>query len=336
VIKLFDEHIDEPLQETIDSCRKEFGEDEEEKPSRVRHELWLLLSLFFIAFVLNSLVDSHRMVLGFYTLPTLFSAYKFGRRHAVLTSFASVFMVVLVTHFNPMLFTHRMFPAAEEKWFDLTVWGGILVVTGYFMGTLCDSKEAHMRELRQSYHGILMILQHIAANDKYSQDHPYRVATCATKIAEKMELDAPRVEDVRAAALLHDIERLGISREILFKSVNLTEQEINDFRDQMAKGKVAAPPVGGSLRRVIPIVLAFQSSLDEKGHVTNVEKLPLEARIIAVADTYETLTSDPVCRVAPREAMESIQKRAGADFDEAIVDALVSAYQSGRAIPTYA
>lgn len=327
--------MDEPLQETIDSCREEF-EKQEQKPSAVRHELWLLLSLFFIAFVLNSLVDSHRMVLGFYTLPTLFSAYKFGRRHAVLTAFASVFMVVGVTVFNPTMFTHRLFPAADEKWFDLTVWGGILVVTGYFMGTLCDRKELHMRELNQSYHGILMILQHIAANDKYSQDHPYRVATCATKIAEKMELDAPRVEDVRAAALLHDIDKLGISREILFKSVNLTEQELNDFRDDMAKGKAAAPPVGGSLRRVIPILLAFQSALDEAGHVVSAEKLPLEARIIAVADTYETLTNDPISRVAPREAMESIQRRAGADFDEAIVDALVSAYQSGRAIPTYA
>jgi HD domain len=334
MIKLFDEHIDEPLQESIDLCREE--SEEREKPATVRHELWLLLSLFVIAFILNSLVDSNRMVLGFYTLPTLFSAYKYGRRHAVLTSFASVFIVVLVTHFNPTLFTHRMFPAAGEKWFDLTVWGGILVITGYFMGTLCDRKDSHLRELRESYHGILTILQHIAANDKHSQNHPYRVATCATKIAEKMELDAPRIEDIRAAALLHDIDKLGISREILYKSVNLTEQELNEFRDLMAKGKIAAPPIGGSLRRVIPIVLAFQSALDDKGQVASVDTLPLEARIIAVADTYETLTSDPACRVAPREAMESIQRRAGGDFDEAIVDALVSAYHSGRALPTYA
>ena len=333
MIRLFDEPIDEPLQETIDSCREEF--ESEYKPA-VRQELWLLLSLFFIAFILNSLVDSHRMVLGFYTLPTLFSAYKYGRRHAVLTAFASVFMVVLVTHFNPTLFAHKMFPASEEKWFDLTVWAGILVVTAYYMGTLCDRQDSHLRELRQSYHGILMILQHIASNDKYSQNHPYRVATCATKIAEKMELDAVRVEDVRAAALLHEVDKLGINREILFKSVNLTEQEIEQFREETARGKAAAPPIGGSLRRVIPIVLAFQGALDAEGHVTTVEHLPLEARIIAVADTYETLTSDPKCRIAPREAMESIQKRAGADFDEAIVDALVSAYQSGRAAPAYA
>ncbi|MBV9087880.1 MAG: MASE1 domain-containing protein, partial [Acidobacteriaceae bacterium] len=168
MIKLFDEPVDEPLQETIEACREEF--EQQEKPTPVRHELWLLLSLFFIAFVLNSLVASHQMVLGFYTLPTLFSAYKYGRRHAVLTAFASVFMVVLVTHFNPTLFAHKMLPAAGEKWFELTVWGGILVITAYFMGTLCDRKELHMHELRESYHGILMILQHIATNDKYSQN----------------------------------------------------------------------------------------------------------------------------------------------------------------------
>jgi len=69
-------------------------------------ELWIVLSLFAIAAVLNSLIDAHRMVLGFYTLPTLYSAYTYGRRHATLTAFASVFLVIGLTVFNPRLFSH--------------------------------------------------------------------------------------------------------------------------------------------------------------------------------------------------------------------------------------
>src|SRR5437870_1416596 len=52
----------------------------------VNRELWLLLSLFLLAALLNSMLDSHRMLLGLYTLPTLFSAYVYGRRHATLTA----------------------------------------------------------------------------------------------------------------------------------------------------------------------------------------------------------------------------------------------------------
>ena len=71
----------------------------------VNKELWVLLSLFAVAAVMNFLVASHRMVLGFYTLPTLISAYFYGRRHATLTAFASVFLVSLVVYFKPDLFS---------------------------------------------------------------------------------------------------------------------------------------------------------------------------------------------------------------------------------------
>ena len=68
----------------------------------VNRELWLLLSLFVLAALVNSLLDSHRMLLGLYTLPTLFSAYVYGRRHATLTAMGSALLVVLVAYFNPV------------------------------------------------------------------------------------------------------------------------------------------------------------------------------------------------------------------------------------------
>src|SRR5579872_6842291 len=72
----------------------------------VNRELWLILTLFVVSLVLNFLVTSHRMVLGFYFMPTLLSAYFFGRRHAVLTAFASIFMVYLIVRFNQEVFTN--------------------------------------------------------------------------------------------------------------------------------------------------------------------------------------------------------------------------------------
>ena len=75
---------------------------------RINPELWLLLFLVVIAAILNFLVASQRMALVFYFLPTLFSAYHFGRRHATLTAVASIVLVVLLAFLNPTVLTRHV------------------------------------------------------------------------------------------------------------------------------------------------------------------------------------------------------------------------------------
>ena len=74
---------------------------------QVNKELWILLSLFAIALLLNHVVASQQMVLGFYVLPTLGSAYLYGRRHATLTALASVLMVVLLIMYGDAFCAER-------------------------------------------------------------------------------------------------------------------------------------------------------------------------------------------------------------------------------------
>src|SRR5207245_8400442 len=125
---------------------------------KVHQELLLLLSLVVIAAILYFLVSSQRVLLCVFSLPTLYSAYHFGRRHATLTAVASIFMVVLLTHLNPILFSHRIAVPGESPWFDLTVWGGILVVAGYAMVTLTERVQKSLNEVKDSYVVILVIL----------------------------------------------------------------------------------------------------------------------------------------------------------------------------------
>jgi putative nucleotidyltransferase with HDIG domain len=232
----------------------------------VNRELWLLLSLFALAFLLNSLLDSHRMLLGLYTLPTLFSAYVYGRRHATLTALSSVLIVVLLTYFNPTLLGRRadVLPFSE-KWFEITVWGGILLINAYAMGTLYEHKERHFRELRNTYHGILLILSQFISKDKYTQNHSYRVSVYGIKIAAQMGLSADRIEDVRAAALLHDLGKLDVSRDILYKAARLTGAEYNQMQKHVDLGVQMLQPVGGPLARVIPIILSHHDKFDGTG-----------------------------------------------------------------------
>ena len=299
----------------------------------VNKELWVVLSLFSIGLLLNYAIASQRMILAFYALPTIISAYFYGRRHATLTALASVLMVVLLMLFTGPTSKMPISMASLDRWVDVTVWGGTLIITGYLMGTLYEHKTEQLRELRETYHGVLMILRHFISKDSYTENHCHRVSVYAVRIAGAMGLDQERIEDIRAAALLHDIGKLDISRELLYKAARLTREEYEEIQKHVAKGIAMLEPVGGSLRRVIPIILAHHDRFDGNGyHTTRGEEIPLESRIIAVADVYDSLTSDRPYRKAmsPFEARDIIVKGSEAEFDPQVVGAFQAAFRRGE------
>ncbi len=298
--------------------------------TNVNKELWLLLSMIALAAILNSLVASQKMLLGLYTIPTLFSGFYYGKRHATLTAFASIFLVGLVLHFKP----REMGGAAtlQEMAFDLASWGGTLVLTGYIMGHLSERNQRHLDELRETYNGVLTILRSIIAKDSFTENHSYRVSVYATNIAATMGLDDYQVEDIRAAAMLHDIGKMDISREILYKAAKLTADEYEEMKTHVSRGVGMLKPVGGSLKRILPIILAHHDRYDGTGYnPTEGDQIPLESRILAVADTYDAITADRPYRKgsSPIEAKDIIENKSGKDFDPKVVQAFTSAFRRG-------
>jgi putative nucleotidyltransferase with HDIG domain len=293
-------------------------------------ELWLLLSMFAIAAVLNFVLASHHVLLGFYGLPVLFSAYFYGRRHAVLTAVACVLIVFLVLRFNPY-FAQEGANTIQE-WLDFMIWAGILILTAYGMGTLHEHKSKQLAELRETYDGVLNILCHFVSKDSYTQNHSYRVSIYATQIARDMGAASELVEDVRIASLLHDIGKLEVSRRVLYKSSKLDDAEREEMSHHVDRGGELIDMAKGSMRRVVPIILAHHDRFDGTGDLQPSGKtMPLGARIIAVADVYDALTSDrPYRKAMPTfEARDYIVNKAGADFDPAVVDAFARAFNQG-------
>lgn len=298
---------------------------------KVNKELWLLLSIFFVAWVVNHLVSSQHLILSFYTLPTIFSAYYLGRRHATMTAVFTSLVMILVVYTKPDI-AMATTSTRWDKWFDLATWSGFLVVTAYAMGTLYETQKTYIHELRETYHGILLILQQFISKDKYTQNHSYRVSVYAAKIAVRMGLNSERIEDVRAASLLHDVGKLDVSRELLYKAARLTETEFEEMKTHVDRGIEFLSPVGGSLQRILPIILAHHDKYDGSGyHPTEGEAIPLEARIITVADVYDSLTSDRPYRraISPMDARGHILKDAGKAFDPAVVQAFEAAFAAG-------
>ncbi|MDZ7860500.1 MAG: HD domain-containing protein [Candidatus Krumholzibacteriota bacterium] len=302
--------------------------------AKVNKELWIILSLIFLAGLMNYAVTSNRIVLSFYFLPTLFAAYVYGRRHSVLTAFASTLVIFLLSYLKPDLFSRNFSSQLPGgHWYDLSLWAALLIVTSYAMGTLYERHERRLRELNQAYHGIMHILRQFISKDKYTENHCYRVSVYAAKIAAQMGLPREKIEDVRAASLLHDLGKLEVSRSILYKASRLTQEEQREVKSHADRGAAILNTVEGPLSRIIPIILAHHDKFDGSGyHETHGKDIPLEARIIAVADVYDALTSDRPYRKAmsPFDAKENIARAKGTEFDPDVVEAFLSIFSMGE------
>ena len=283
---------------------------------KINPELWLLLFLVVIAALLNFVVASQRMALVFYFLPTLYSAYHFGRRHATLTAVASIILVVLLVFLNPGMFTRRV-EVQFGLWFDLTVWGGILMVAGYATGTLYEHNQKSLREMEEGYDGMLVILQNFLANQKYSDTHGYRISMCADKIAEAVGLDGQSVEDIRTAALLFNLKDMGITNEVLIKAAQVSEEELRKGKGSQSRFTSMAAAMGGSLRRAIPIFLS-ERQLRQSG--AKPEDASLEVQILVLAEEYDALTTGlRGTKLSPSQAGQEVIKRATNHYDSMVV-----------------
>ncbi len=294
-------------------------------------ELWIILSMLIIILAMNYLLSGHRMLLGLYTIPTLISAYAYGRRHATLTAFASVFVVGLYTYLKPTLFTDISTSnlLIDGRWYEVVAWGGILIITAYTMGTLYEKNIRQVNELKSTYQGLIVILRHFISKDQYTENHCYRVSIYAAKIAAYMHFSPEQIEDVRSAALLHDLGKLEISRKLLHKAANLTDDEYKSMKRHVEKGAQMLRPVDGPLNRIIPIILAHHEHYDGSGYYASQgEEIPIEGRVLAVADVYDSLISDRPYRKAmsPFEVKEIIEKGSGTDFDPGVVKAFLEAF----------
>jgi len=290
---------------------------------KINPELWLLLFLVVIAAILNFLVASQRMALVFYFLPTLFSAYHFGRRHATLTALASIVLVVLLIYINPGMFNRRADLPFDPRYFDLAVWGGVLMIAGYATGTLYEHNQKSLREMEEGYEGMLAILQSFLASQKYSATHAYRIALCATKIAETAGLDSNSVDDIRTAALLFNLKELGITNEVLCKAAQVSVEDLKGTKAGRQGGSKSGLSAN-SIRRSIPIFLTERQLRQTGGKL---DEAPLEVQILSLADEYEALISgERGTKMSPAQAGQEVVRRSTGRYDSLVLDGFAKAF----------
>lgn len=289
-------------------------------------ELVNILLLISIACFIYFFIINQRAFLNVFYLPVLIGAYFFGKKYAVISSVFSVFIIFFIAYFSPLSFAPQEAGKAEFfKWLDLLTWGIILIVTGYCMGILYDKKEKSKKELQRTYSGIIEMLSLVIASaDNYTQSHSHRVSVIAEMIAKQMKLDPIEVENIRVAALLHDLGKVGVSESILQKVTSLTEQEKIVVKKHTWMAVNLLEPLGETVTDILPMILHHHEKYNGSGYnKAEKESIPRGAKIIAVADVYDALTTDRPYRKAfsPLQAKQEIMSNSGIDFDPKVVEA---------------
>jgi len=289
----------------------------------------LVMTIALIIVLVNFFVIQKLAFLNFYYLPVLVGGYVMGRKMAMLASLFCTALIAFSAINNPQIFSVEKGTLLLAT--DLMVWSGFLILTAYMVGTLYEQKEKKISELRNAYIGVLEILaKYLESYDRDTRCHSLRVADYASSIAVAMDLPQAEAENIKVAALLHDIGKIDISSDLIKKAASLSTEEKEIIASHPHKGVELLSAVGGVLKDAMPIVEAHHSFFVECKSLEDrkAKNIPLGARILSVADSFDAMVTDrPYRKGMPLwEAMEELEKCSGTQFDPQVVDAFKRVY----------
>jgi len=204
-----------------------------------------------------------------------------------------------------------------------------------FSDSLPDSEVAHLASAEglhavpQSLLDTVTSLAYaIDAKDQYTQGHSQKVSAYAALLAEALGMAETEVEELRLAAVLHDVGKVGIPENILNKSGPLNPDEWETMKSHVTFGGKLLEPLG-PLARVRDMVLHHHEFFDGSGYPEMLagSSIPIGARIITIADSYDTITSDRSYKKGRTadEALAEVERCANTQFDPELVAAFVRA-----------
>jgi HD-GYP domain-containing protein (c-di-GMP phosphodiesterase class II) len=176
----------------------------------------------------------------------------------------------------------------------------------------------------------------IDGKDPYTRGHSERVARFSIAIAQGLDLDDEEIEKIRISALLHDVGKIGIDDNILKKPAALTDEEFTIMKEHPKKGYKIMSQIP-AMREFLPGMYMHHEMVNGEGYPQGLkgDEIPLMARIVSVADTFDAMTTDRPYQRAMNfdDAVARIKSFVGTRYDERVVASLVAACESGQIRP---
>mgnify|MGYP001433758781 CR=1 FL=1 len=206
---------------------------------------------------------------------------------------------------------------------------------------MTDRLEEHIAKLakaatenRELFVGTVKALAAaIDGKDKYTRGHSERVARISVGIGKELGLDAEELETLRISALLHDVGKIAIDDNILKKPAALTDEEFEVMKTHPQKGFKIMSQIP-AMKDFLPGMYMHHEMVNGKGYPQGLrdEEIPLQAKIVSVADTFDAMTIDRPYQkgMLLPEALERIKSFVGTRYDAKVVDALIRGCEAGE------
>jgi HD-GYP domain-containing protein (c-di-GMP phosphodiesterase class II) len=216
-----------------------------------------------------------------------------------------------------------------------TVEANLLASVGAMLGIHSANRDLYREQSEQLASVVRVLTSAIEAKDQYTCGHSDRVARIATRIAQQLGCDKEFLHTIYMSGLLHDVGKIGIDDAVLNKPGALTPEEFEHIKQHPAFGYKILAGIK-QFAPVLPAVLHHHEQWDGKGYPCNLagEQIPYIARIVAVADAYDAMTSNRSYRpgMADEKVYGIFQKGSGNQWDPAIIDAFFACAADIRAI----
>ena len=200
-----------------------------------------------------------------------------------------------------------------------------------------DRQERYAKalELQRAYRGTVMLLSDVVGfDDDYTGEHSRSVVELVVAIADELGVDDADRQELEFAAMLHDVGKIAIPKEILNKPAKLTAEEFALMKTHTIEAQLMLDRVGGLLGRVGEIVRSCHERWDGGGYPDGLagEQIPIAARIVFCCDAYHAMTSDRPYRKAmsSRDAYAELVTNAGTQFDPTVVAAFAEVLEQAK------
>ncbi len=208
----------------------------------------------------------------------------------------------------------------------------------FYQATLERQVQAQAQRIQQLFlQGVQMLARALEAKDAYTRGHSIRVSQYAVGTARRLGIDGQGLDGIRLGGELHDIGKIGTREAVLHKPGTLTDDEFRQITEHPVLGERMLSPLAGEQPDVLRIVRSHHERLDGRGFPDGLrgERIPIEARIVAVADSFDAMTTRRPYRESrpPAEAMVELRRVAGTQLDPQAVEAFVQAFPDPEALP---
>jgi putative nucleotidyltransferase with HDIG domain len=208
----------------------------------------------------------------------------------------------------------------------------------YYQAHLERRVQEQAERIRELFlEGVQMLARALEAKDPCLRGHSVRVSRYAVETAKRLGLAEPLIEQIRLGGELHDIGKIGTREAVLQKPGTLTEDERNQICEHPVLGERMLAPLARESPSVLRVVRSHHERLDGAGFPDGLhgDAIPLEARIVAVADAFDAMTSERPYRAPrpPADALGELHHVAGTQLDPDAVTAFTAAFPDPAVLP---